>query len=166
MFCGNCGGPIDEGMTFCSYCGSNVNVAQAVNSNYTQQVNNPQPIKTTGLLVWSIIETLCIFPITGIIGLILYFTQLRPAAKRGDIEESCKAKKAMKIVLWVGLVLFILGIIITLAVAIIIPMTLMSNDIISQNAMSLDRIDSFNDSIVYQDDAYIIRNDYYDDYEF
>ena len=104
MFCENCGAQVIDGVNNCPNCGASV-----ISSNFSAYNSNPSnpEVKTTGLLVWSIIEICCINTITGIIAIILYFVQLKPAIERGDMVGVAKAKRNMKIALWVGLGLFL-----------------------------------------------------------
>ena len=57
MICRNCGSPMNDFDTACSNCGASVAGGNAqYGAGYQQQYSNGQPIKTTGLLIWSIIE--------------------------------------------------------------------------------------------------------------
>jgi len=103
MICRNCGGEIGDFDTTCQSCGTPVSNTQQSSVGYEYQ--NNQPIKTTGLLVWSIIEIFCVNTITGIIGAVLWATRLKPAADRGDIDAALKAKRNIKITLWIGIIL-------------------------------------------------------------
>lgn len=120
MICKNCGGQMGDFDTFCPNCGAS-NAINTANTQYSQNSyaqTSTEPIKTTGLLVWSIIEIVCcICPITGIIAIILWATLLKPAANRGDAVEAKKAKKPIKIVLWIGLILWAVVMIINILIA-------------------------------------------------
>lgn len=111
MICKNCGVTMGDFDTFCPNCGASANAGtQYSQVNYGE--NSSEPIKTTGLLVFSIIETCCINFITGLIGIVLWAVKLKPAADSGDVVEAKKAKKLIKIVLWIGLILSLLLIIV------------------------------------------------------
>ena len=99
MFCKNCGASMGDFDTTCPNCGANYGGVSQTNFGG----NNKEPIKTTGLLVWSIIELFCV-NIAGIIALILWCTKLKPAADNGNVAAANEAKKPIKIVLWVGLI--------------------------------------------------------------
>ena len=111
MFCKNCGSLVNDGETFCTNCGSVMDERPKAN-------NNSAEIKTTAILVFSIIELICVSPIFGLIALILYFVQLRPAINAGDIEEAKKSKKLIKIFLWIGLILNVGAILLVMLIAI------------------------------------------------
>ena len=100
MICENCGSAVNEGDKICSSCGMQVSNTQASNESFV-------PMKTTGLLVWIIIE-LFISPIFSIISLILYFISLQPAINSGNLELAKQKKKTIVILLIVGLVISIL----------------------------------------------------------
>ncbi len=104
MFCKNCGAPMGDFDTTCPNCGANYGGVSQTNFGG----NNKESIKTTGLLVWSIIELLCVNIPAGIIALILWFTKLKPAADKDDAVAANKAKKPIKIVLWLGLIFTII----------------------------------------------------------
>ena len=118
MFCKNCGTQLNDGTLFCTSCGAAINdepqtAANSMNYNTVSNATNynsqsGQPIPTTGMLVWSIIELLCINFLAGLIAIILYCSSLKPAADKGDLEATQKAKKTMKIVLWIGIILSVL----------------------------------------------------------
>ena len=115
MFCKNCGASMGDFDTTCPNCGANYGGASYPNFGES----NKEPIKTTGLLVWSIIELLCVNMIAGIIALILWCTKLKPAADNGDVVAANKAKKPIKIVLWAGLIFtIILSFILALLIAV------------------------------------------------
>lgn len=103
MFCEKCGSLVNDGEAFCSNCGAGMNESSKVN-------NNSADIKTTSILVFSIIELICVNQLFGLISLILYFAQLRPAIDRGDVENAKKSKKTITILLIIGLVLNVLAI--------------------------------------------------------
>ena len=118
MFCEHCGEQIASGNT-CPNCGNTVISNQYANSNSSN-------LKSTRLLIFTIIELLCINPIFGLIALILYFTSLQPAIKSGNLELAQQKKKTIKTLLIIGLVIGI-GIILlailsyTLIIAAILP---------------------------------------------
>lgn len=119
MYCERCGTAVNPGMSACPNCGAAIANNQQV--NYGQQ-SQPQ-IKIAGFLVWSIIELVCLSPIMGLIGIILYCTQLKPAADKGDVEGAKKAKKTLKIILWIGVALgVIIGIVVFPFIAVVFPM--------------------------------------------
>lgn len=103
MICKNCGMEVNDFSTNCPNCGAYVAGDSNMYGNNTYQNSNQAPIKTTGLLVWSIIELVCLSPIFGLIALILYFVKLRPAVDSGNINEIMKEKRTIKILLWVGI---------------------------------------------------------------
>lgn len=81
-----------------------------------QQCNRPA-ISTTAYLIWSIVETLCCNPVTGVIGLVLTM-KADSALKTGDIEEANRDLKNTKVALIVGaaavvglLIVYILGLV-------------------------------------------------------
>lgn len=107
MICRNCGATMGDFDTFCPNCGASIttNNYEGNNTDYTASQTVEQPIKTTALLVFSILELCCINPITGLIAVILWATKLKAAVDRGDITEALKTKRIIKIILWVGLAL-------------------------------------------------------------
>ena len=119
MFCKNCGATMGDFDTICPNCGaSSAGNAQYSQANYGG--SSSEPIKTTGLLVWSIIEILCVNVITGIIGLVFWITKLKPAADRGDVVEAYKAKKSIKTVLWIGIAISVLLVVLYLVFVMLI----------------------------------------------
>lgn len=177
MFCGNCGASVNDGMQTCPNCGAGI-----ANNGYSQPVNNMNyydqntgyqatenkpEVKTTGLLVWSIIELCCVNTITGIIGLVFYFTQLKPAIERGDMAEVARAKRNIKITLWIGLGLFLVVLalmIIPLIVAVVLPMANNTRDLIDSSTTNLyDLQSSLNDI---QGSSSYDYSDYDFDYDF
>ena len=98
MICRNCGTEVNEGYEACPFCGGSL-VQNVINNGQNNE------IKTTGLLVFSIIELVCLSPIFGLIALILYFAQLKPAISRGDIVGAKKSKKSIFTLLIVGIIL-------------------------------------------------------------
>jgi len=117
MFCENCGSSVDSSNMICPNCGTPVISNQTINNNHIN-------LKTTGVLIFAIIELLCINPIFGLISLILYFTSLQPAIKSGNLELAQQKKKTIKTLLIIGLVLGIILTIFysTLIIATILPM--------------------------------------------
>lgn len=101
MFCENCGSSVNPGNMTCPNCGMPV-------TTNTYFSDNPLEVKTTGLLVWSILELVCLSPLFGLIALILYFTSLKPAVASGDLGLVYKSKRTIKTLLIVGLVLGLL----------------------------------------------------------
>lgn len=75
MFCNNCGAQNDPGASFCTECGSSLNVIPTTPEN-NHTVNNSQPAQpANGLaiagMVCGIVSCLCIVPIvTGVLGII------------------------------------------------------------------------------------------------
>ena len=178
MFCKNCGSEVNESLLFCPTCGAPVSNTSngAVNSTSYSAVNQPnqnstvqsgEPIKTTGLLVWSIIEIFCVNFITGIIAIILYFVNLKPAVERGDREAALKAKKTMKIVLWIGIALLIgtlvLITILMLIAAVTIPMMSSTSGVGSYSQSTLDEMDKYLNSL--DSSSYSSTYDDYDPYD-
>lgn len=110
MICKNCGMEVNDFSTNCPNCGAYVAHNSDMYGNSTYQQSSQTSIKTTGLLVWSIIELICLSPIFGLIALILYFTKLKPAVDSGNINEAMQSKRTIKILLWVGIALSIIPI--------------------------------------------------------
>jgi len=179
MFCKNCGSEVNESLLFCTNCGAPVNNSSndTVNSTGYSVVNEPiqnstvqngEPIRTTGLLVWSIIELVCcVSPLTGIIAIILYFVNLRPAVERGDREAALKSKKTIKIVLWIGIALAILGTIlisVPLIIAVMLPIVNSASDVGINSKSKLDAIDSYLNSM--ESSSYSSTYDNYDPYDY
>jgi len=179
MFCKNCGSEVNESLLFCTNCGAPVNNSptnDVLNSAGYSAVNEPtqnsavqngEPIKTTGLLVWSIIEIFCVNFITGIIAIILYFANLKPAIESGNREAALKAKKTIKIVLWIGIALAILGIIlmaIPMIIAIVLPLTNNTPDVGLNARSELDDLQSMLDSM--ESSSYSSTYDDYDPYDY
>lgn len=177
MFCKNCGSEVNESLLFCTNCGAPINNSSndavsstsysAVNEpNYNTTVQSGEPIKTTGLLVWSIIEILCVNFITGIIAIILYFVNLKPAVERGDREAALKSKKTIKIVLWIGIALAIVTIILT-AIPIIIGVVAAANstsDMLRDSTSTLDDLQYKINSM--ESSSYSSTYDDYDPYDY
>ena len=107
MICKNCGMQVNEFDSNCPNCGTSVD-SENFSQDYGSNTYNHPPIKTTGLLVWSIIELICLSPIFGLTALILYFVKLKPAVDSGNINEAIKSKRTIKILLWVGVALGII----------------------------------------------------------
>ena len=107
MFCENCGSSVSQDSLICPNCGASVSNAQAFNA----QAFNVQPVqmKTTKLLVFSIIEAICINPIFGFIAVILYFASLQPAINSGNLTLAQQRKKTIQIILLIGLSLFLVS---------------------------------------------------------
>ena len=141
MFCKNCGSILNEGDQICSSCGEATNSATQNTSYINSDANDCKNIPTTSLLVFSIIELLCVNFIKGLIGLILYFVNLKPAIERGDKQSALKSKKTIKIVLWIGFALSLIFIIFAFAIAIILPMVATHN-IINNEINSIDNLKS------------------------
>lgn len=154
MYCERCGTAVNPGMSACPNCGAAIANNQQVNynMNYGQQ-SQPQ-IKTAGFLVWSIIELVCLSPIMGLIGIILYCTQLKPAADKGDVEGAKKAKKTLKIILWIGVALsVIIGIVFfLLTIAAVLPMVKSSRNTGGTTIDDLDGTSALIESIQNSDD--------------
>ncbi len=149
MYCERCGTAVNPGMSACPNCGAAIANNQQV--NYGQQ-SQPQ-IKIAGFLVWSIIELVCLSPIMGLIGIILYCTQLKPAADKGDVEGAKKAKKTLKIILWIGVALGIIGIVVFLfTIAAVLPTVNSSRDIGGTTIDDLDGTSALIESIQNSDD--------------
>lgn len=110
MFCRNCGTEVNEGYEVCTFCGGSLVQNVIKNSQNTE-------VKTTGILIFSIIELVCLSPLFGLIALILYFTKLKPSIDRGDLEGAKKSKKSIFTLLIVGIVL---NIVMSLAVMVLI----------------------------------------------
>ena len=142
MFCKNCGSEVNESLLFCTNCGAPVNNSSndavnstsysAVNESTNYTVQNGEPIKTTGLLVWSIIEIVCfcfsiLTGIAGLVSIILYFVNLKPAVERGDREAALKSKKTIKIILWIGIVLLVIGMILSLVATVLVTLPMVNN---------------------------------------
>lgn len=190
MFCGSCGGQINEGDKVCSFCGTPVassgdmnppvyeqqsysaetsdNVSSPIydQPNYNYNVVNGEncsDIKTTSLLVFSILEILCCGPATlfGIISLVFWLAKLNPAVKRGDREVALSTKKTIKILLWVGLGIGILVFIGVFIFNLIVGMSVM-NASLEMLDSSKSAFDELNSSLVEFDDY----SNYYDDYDF
>lgn len=116
MFCPNCGKEVGDFDLTCEGC------------RYTLKDNDAK-IKTTGLLVWSVIEMIsCYTFIPGLVGLILWINSLKPAANRGDVEGAKKAKKRIKISLWIGVAIWVL-IFVVIALLVAIPNAVDARDI-------------------------------------
>jgi len=177
MFCKNCGSEVNESLLFCTNCGAPVNNSSndAVNSTSYSAVNEPiqnntvqngEPIKTTGLLVWSIIEIFCVNFITGIIAIILYFVNLKPAVESGNREAALKSKKTIKIVLWIGIALFIVGIVLSIIgiVLVTLPIINSASDVGLDARSELDDLQSMLDSM--ESSSYSSTYDDYDPYSY
>lgn len=125
MICRNCGREVNDLNRLCPGCGASVvpenteYYSQNYNQSYSQGYSqNSQPIKITGLLVWSIIELVCLSPIFGLVALILWITKLKPAVESGNTNEALKAKRTIKILLWIGIALGIIPLILIFLIAI------------------------------------------------
>ena len=120
MICRNCGNEVNDLNRLCPRCGASVvpENTEYYTQNYAQSYSqNGQPIKATGLLVWSIAELVCLSPIFGLIALILWFVKLKPAVESGNINEALNAKRNIKILLWVGIALGIIPLILIMLIA-------------------------------------------------
>lgn len=165
MFCENCGSKLDDFSGVCPNCnvvtGGQQFSGDSFNTQYYQQP--VQEIKTTGILVWSIIELLCVNMIAGIIALILYFTQLKPAAEKGDINGAQKSKKTIKIILWIGIGLWILVFLASIAI-LALNVAAVANTTKGLGDSGYDKINDLQ-SILENDSSYVDYYDYdYDDY--
>jgi len=187
MFCGNCGASVEEGFNNCPNCGapmkssvtnqfdagstefSSTNPFSSNtdfnNANYYQQPSNTSEVKTTSYLVFSILELFCVNFLTGLIGLILYFVKLKPSVERGDMEAVKSSKKSIKITLWIGVGLYVLGIIMMLLIG--VPAILSGMNTLELDNSDFDTINSLNNNSPYirYDDDYTIYRDSYD-YDF
>lgn len=171
MFCENCGSRLDEMTGTCPNCNSVFGASQTYSNSFDveYQQHPSQEIKTTGILVWSIIELLCINMIAGVIAFILYFTQLKPAVESGDLNGVQKSKKTIKIILWVGIVLWVL---IFLGGFAITAFLFMVPNMNSTKDLGIEGKNKINDlqSILENDSSYVEEYDYdygrYYDYDF
>lgn len=115
MYCKNCGAMLEEGAYMCPTCGE-----QIIGASSNVISGNPigEEVKSTGILVFSIIELFCCNFICGLISVILYFLKLKPSVESGNIEEAKKSKKTIKIVLWLGLILNLVIILLLMLISI------------------------------------------------
>ena len=125
MYCENCGMELKDYEKFCPNCGNKV--GESINNVSVQtDCNNASKSKAdlekygfNGLLVWSIVELICCSRIFGIIALVLLCIQLKPAVEHGNFIEADKSKNLIKILLIVGIVLGVLGNLLTVGVQLI-----------------------------------------------
>lgn len=116
MFCRNCGKEVNSGDVFCNNCGATIEGNfNNINSN---SIDSNKVFKSTGILVCSIIQILCMPFITGVIALVLFFSSFRPAVKRNDVQMASEAKKNIKMVLEIGFIID--GIIIFLSLLLVL----------------------------------------------
>lgn len=102
MRCQNCGNFINEFDSVCTYCSKTINSSKIAEKGTLQ-------------LVFSVLETLTCSTF-GIIALILYFIQLKPALESKDSQKIKSSKKLINVLLVVGLVFIILLMIFPLAI--------------------------------------------------
>lgn len=115
MKCRNCGAEIAEGSTSCLNCGASV--------YSSEQLENDQPgNKQSGILqlIFSILETLSC-SIFGIIALVLYFVNLKPALDKNDLVKIKSSKKVINILLIIGVVLPLALVIIAMLMYFLLP---------------------------------------------
>jgi hypothetical protein len=129
MKCVSCGAEIPNGVRFCPACGATqpeAPVAPPVQPQYSYQAPPapPAPVqpkpKTTGQIIFSIINILCCFgSLFGIIALIFAIM----AGSAATFEEGTKKLKTAKTLNIIGIIIAVVGIIVSL-VAGLLPIIL------------------------------------------
>ena len=121
MYCGNCGLPLKDDETICPSCNTptgNVIEAKIIDDTNDSSSSKYEAYKETEkiseqygfnkLLIYSILELLCCSRLFGIIALIMLLTQLKSAIDQRKFDDADKAKKNVKTILIIGLILGII----------------------------------------------------------
>ena len=113
MNCPKCGLELKEDEKVCPICQTNREGIAETNANnkYEDYKETEKLNKEYGfnkLLIFSILEIFCCNQIFGIIAIIFLFLKLKPAIADKNFEEMNKWKRAIKVVLIVGVIIGLL----------------------------------------------------------
>jgi len=161
MFCPNCGVTSNADSQFCPNCGYNMSSQQT--TTYTDTtIDSCNDIPTTSLLVFIILELFCCNIVCGIIGLVLYFSKLKPTIQSGNREDALKTKKTIKTVLWIGF-----GLSAVIAILVFVFQALVVLPIISSSISDTSKaLDSLNSTTSELSEDYNYDYDYDFDYDY